>query len=65
VLGADGSVLESCEGKLGAVDFSYELEDESSSGCLGVGRPPKTPLDDARPKRGKVIGRERLIIGLE
>jgi hypothetical protein len=22
--------------------------------CLGVGRPPKTPLDDVEPKRGEV-----------
>jgi hypothetical protein len=30
--------------------------EEISKGCLGVGRPPKTPLDDAGPKRGEEIG---------
>jgi hypothetical protein len=41
------------------------VREERSRGCLGAGRPPKTPLDDAGPKRGEVIGRGRLILGLD
>jgi hypothetical protein len=38
--------------------------EERSKGCLGLGRPPNTHLDDVKTKRGKEIGRGRLILRL-
>jgi hypothetical protein len=41
------------------------VEEERSRGCSKIDRPPKTSLNDVGPKRGEIIGRGRLILGLD